>query len=194
MSFIVTLSIVSNEFKRRFFLSPSFRTGPCVLWGFTLKCLGFLFGFFLVCVQRPTIVQSDRLKRLGRQPILYHFFVIFFSRSLIIIDISGVRFTVAPVCRPGQETVQGVGRLETAKVLCEVEANPSDNVQYSWRFNNSLQTVNLERDQYTEEGSRSTASYTPLRPLDYGTLMCWASNEYGKQFEPCVYQVIAAGK
>lgn len=101
---------------------------------------------------------------------------------------------VAPVCRPGQETVQGVGRREAAKVVCEVEANPSDNVQYKWRFNNSRETVDLSRDRYTEEGPRSTAAYTPLTPLDYGTLMCWASNEFGKQSVPCVYQVIAAGK
>ncbi|VVC33858.1 Fibronectin type III,Immunoglobulin subtype,Immunoglobulin-like domain,Immunoglobulin-like [Cinara cedri] len=100
----------------------------------------------------------------------------------------------APVCRPGQETTQGVGRREAAKVVCEVEANPSDNVTYTWRFNNSRETVNLDRDRYTEEGSHSTAAYTPLTPLDYGTLMCWASNEFGKQAEPCVYQVIAAGR
>lgn len=98
------------------------------------------------------------------------------------------------MCRPGQETVQGVGRREAAKVVCEVEANPSDNVQYTWRFNNSRETVDLSRDRYTEEGPRSTAAYTPLTPLDYGTLMCWASNEFGKQTVPCVYQVIAAGK
>lgn len=98
------------------------------------------------------------------------------------------------MCRPGQETVQGVGRREAAKVVCEVEANPSDSVQYTWRFNNSRETVNLARDRYTEEGPRSTAAYTPLTPLDYGTLMCWASNEFGKQSVPCVYQVIAAGK
>jgi len=103
-------------------------------------------------------------------------------------------FAVAPVCRPGQETVQGVGRRETAKVVCEVEANPSDNVRYTWRFNNSRETVDLDRDRYTEEGPRSTAAYTPLTPLDYGTAMCWASNEFGKQSVPCVYQVIAAGK
>uniref|UniRef100_A0A2S2R0Z4 Protein turtle A n=1 Tax=Sipha flava TaxID=143950 RepID=A0A2S2R0Z4_9HEMI len=100
----------------------------------------------------------------------------------------------APVCRPGQETVQGVGRREAAKVVCEVEANPSDGVQYTWRFNNSRETVILARDRYTEEGPRSTAAYTPLTPLDYGTLMCWASNEFGKQIAPCVYQVIAAGR
>ncbi|XP_050438262.1 nephrin-like isoform X2 [Adelges cooleyi] len=100
----------------------------------------------------------------------------------------------APICRPGQETVQGVGRREAAKVVCEVEANPSDHLEYVWRFNNSRETVRLERDRYTEDGPRSTAAYTPQTPLDYGTLMCWASNEYGKQSTPCVYQVIAAGR
>lgn len=97
------------------------------------------------------------------------------------------------MCRLSQETVQGVGRREVAKVLCEVEANPSDNVQFTWRFNNSRETVQLNRDHYTEEGPSSTATYTPLTPLDYGTLMCWAKNEIGKQNVPCVYQIIAAG-
>lgn len=98
------------------------------------------------------------------------------------------------MCRPGQKTVIGVGRGETAKILCEVETNPSDNVQFTWRFNNSRETVQLGRDQYTEEGPRSMAMYTPLTPLNFGTLMCWASNKIGKQSVPCVYQVIAAGK
>lgn len=31
-------------------------------------------------------------------------------------------------------------------------------------------------------------------PQDYGTLLCWASNEIGDQMEPCVYTITPAGK
>ena len=30
--------------------------------------------------------------------------------------------------------------------------------------------------------------------MDYGTLMCWASNSIGRMEEPCVFHVIPAGK
>jgi hypothetical protein len=29
---------------------------------------------------------------------------------------------------------------------------------------------------------------------DYGTLLCWGSNEMGMQTEPCVFNIIPAGK
>ncbi|KAE8739067.1 hypothetical protein FOCC_FOCC015437 [Frankliniella occidentalis] len=48
------------------------------------------------------------------------------------------------------------------------------------------------RGQSTQSGS--TLSYTPLSELDYGTVMCWASNRAGSQRDPCVFHIIAAGK
>lgn len=29
---------------------------------------------------------------------------------------------------------------------------------------------------------------------DYGTLLCWGSNDFGAQTEPCVFTIIPAGK
>ena len=37
-------------------------------------------------------------------------------------------------------------------------------------------------------------SYTPQTGMDYGTLMCTASNQVGIQKEPCVFHIIMAGK
>lgn len=44
------------------------------------------------------------------------------------------------------------------------------------------------------EHSRSVLTYTPVSELDYGTVMCWAENTAGRQKEPCVFHIIAAGK
>jgi len=44
------------------------------------------------------------------------------------------------------------------------------------------------------DGSISVASYKPKTEMDYGTLLCWADNELGRQSVPCVYHVIPAGK
>lgn len=40
----------------------------------------------------------------------------------------------------------------------------------------------------------STLTYSPVNELDYGTVMCWANNLAGRQVEPCIFHVIAAGK
>lgn len=40
----------------------------------------------------------------------------------------------------------------------------------------------------------STLTYTPVKEMDFGTIMCWADNVVGQQKEPCVFHLIAAGK
>nr|CAD7589176.1 unnamed protein product [Timema genevievae] len=99
---------------------------------------------------------------------------------------------VAPVCRPGQQRVHGVARQETARVMCEVDANPSE-VHFIWKFNNSAEMVDIQASHFTTDRTRSVASYVPMTELDYGTLLCWGRNELGLQKEPCVFQVIPAG-
>lgn len=42
-------------------------------------------------------------------------------------------------------------------------------------------------------GTTSIVTYTPITELDYGTLLCLASNKIGKQRVPCVFHIIAAG-
>ncbi|XP_074027401.1 protein turtle isoform X2 [Leptinotarsa decemlineata] len=99
----------------------------------------------------------------------------------------------APICRPGQPKVFGVARHEIAKIVCELEGSPTD-IQFTWKFNNSADTVDIPQSQIHTEKSRSVASYKPMTELDYGTLLCWGRNEIGMQKEPCVFYVNPAGK
>lgn len=46
--------------------------------------------------------------------------------------------------------------------------------------------------------SDNTAIYAlclfPFRsPQDYGTLLCWGSNELGRQVDPCIFNILPAG-
>lgn len=49
-------------------------------------------------------------------------------------------------------------------------------------------------DRYVVQGTESVVNYTPVTELDYGTLLCWATNDIGQQVHPCVFQIVAAGK
>ncbi|XP_071560481.1 protein turtle homolog B isoform X3 [Temnothorax nylanderi] len=98
-----------------------------------------------------------------------------------------------PVCQHGQTKVFGVARQETARIPCELEANPSE-VSFTWKFNNTMEAVDIAQAHVTSDRTRSTASYTPMTELDYGTLLCWGSNDQGTQLEPCVYHIVPAGR
>ncbi|CAN8013156.1 unnamed protein product [Ixodes persulcatus] len=97
----------------------------------------------------------------------------------------------APVCRGGQKQAYGVARDETAKVSCELDADPAD-VVFQWRFNNSFEERHLAA-MSLDEGLRSVASYIPRSRADYGSLLCWGKNSVGVQLKPCVFSIQAAG-
>ncbi|XP_034250321.1 nephrin-like [Thrips palmi] len=109
-----------------------------------------------------------------------------------------------PVCVEGQKRVYGVARQERAEVLCQVAAYPPAE-SFRWSFNNTAETQDVPPARYSTAPthvpgrgsathSGSTLSYTPATELDYGTVMCWATNRAGSQAEPCVFHIIAAGK
>ncbi|XP_023164952.2 nephrin isoform X5 [Drosophila hydei] len=103
-----------------------------------------------------------------------------------------IRF--APVCRVGQRTTYSSGRHETVKVACEIDANPAE-ATYVWKFNASQgETADIPASLVAVDRGRSVAHYTPMVENDYGTLLCWASNEIGDQSEPCVYTIAPAGE
>lgn len=97
------------------------------------------------------------------------------------------------MCRPGQQKVYGAARQEIVRITCELEANPTD-VQFIWKFNNSAETIDIPASHVATEKTRSTAAYTPMTELDYGTLLCWGKNEIGVQKDPCVFYINPAGK
>lgn len=88
-----------------------------------------------------------------------------------------------------------MAKNEDAKVLCEVDSYPPP-LGFKWSFNNSAETIEIAQNRYKTEGdhTKSLLTYTPLTELDYGTVMCWAENTAGRQKDPCVFHIIAAGK
>lgn len=89
--------------------------------------------------------------------------------------------------------MHGVGRQEAAKILCELDGNPQDGIYFTWKFNNTAEIIDIPASHVTMDRARSTASYTPMTELDFGTLLCWGRNEIGVQKAPCVFHVIPAG-
>jgi len=126
---------------------------------------------------------------------------------------------VSPVCQPTSVKVYGVAKMETAHITCNVEANPPDvnfrlkkthssccflmcdiclpNVFeyfFRWTFNNSAEAKTVASNYIKSNGTKSILTFTPIRTLEYGTLMCWSYNSVGEQKTPCVFHIIAAGK
>ncbi|XP_046643483.1 nephrin-like isoform X2 [Daphnia pulicaria] len=101
----------------------------------------------------------------------------------------------APVCKPGLTRYFGVSRAENVEIVCQVEANPSTELGYKWFFNNSAETIEVPRSRYNNSSpsGASVLTYKPLASLDYGTLLCFATNAAGSQNEPCVFHILTAG-
>ncbi|XP_069191365.1 nephrin isoform X2 [Procambarus clarkii] len=98
------------------------------------------------------------------------------------------RCAVAPALR-------GVALFELTNITCVVDADPI-NVTFKWTFNNSVrrdQSEVVSSRRYTQEGLSSTLSYTPMSERDYGTLLCFATNNVGGQNDPCSFTIISAG-
>lgn len=98
---------------------------------------------------------------------------------------------VAPVCESSTSITYGVGKSEPAKLSCNVEATP-DVVLFRWVLNNSLGSVVL-RD-WNDESFESVLEYMPEDDSDYGALLCWGQNSVGTQKEPCIFNIVPAGK
>lgn len=78
--------------------------------------------------------------------------------------------------------------------MCEVDSFPPPE-SFKWSFNNTAETFEMPQSEYKVHSSAaSTLSYTPVKELDFGTILCWAENIVGQQKEPCVFHLIAAGK
>ncbi|XP_039436000.2 uncharacterized protein LOC120417845 [Culex pipiens pallens] len=100
----------------------------------------------------------------------------------------------APTCAPNQQRVYGVAKQENAEIRCVVDANPPD-VEFKWTFNNSAESIDVQASHISRlVGTSSVVSYTPMTELDYGTLLCVATNRIGKQRQACVFHIIAAGR
>lgn len=100
--------------------------------------------------------------------------------------------TDAPFCKPNQTRVYGIAKNELVNITCEVEANPAD-LTFRWKFNNSAENDELPPVISKPGATISVISHMPVLEVDYGTLLCSATNKVGRQRVPCVFHVIAAG-
>lgn len=55
-----------------------------------------------------------------------------------------------------------IARGETAKIICELEANPTD-VNFTWKFNTTtIETIDLPASLIAVDRAKSIAHYTPM--------------------------------
>ncbi|KAF2351071.1 Immunoglobulin-like domain [Trinorchestia longiramus] len=96
----------------------------------------------------------------------------------------------APVCKTRDPDVRGAGKHERLNVTCEVDAHPPATA-FRWAFNTSAEVVSIDPGRIEAvSGDLRDVVYTPRSQLDYGSLLCWATNSVGEQRVPCVFHII----
>ncbi|XP_021945127.1 nephrin isoform X2 [Folsomia candida] len=103
-----------------------------------------------------------------------------------------------PLCKPDQKRAYGVAKGEQVEIECQVDSNPTAE-SFKWAFNNSADSIDVPQARYSTSsnarlGSSSILKYTPHTELDYGSVICLASNIIGQQVEACIFHIIPAGK
>lgn len=100
-----------------------------------------------------------------------------------------------PICVPDQKRIYGVARHEDARVICRVEAYPPPE-SFRWTFNNTEEMEDVPQARYknSTRHTQSILTYRPVTEMDYGTVLCWASNTAGQQKNACIFHIIPAGK
>ncbi|CAG9563436.1 unnamed protein product [Danaus chrysippus] len=99
-----------------------------------------------------------------------------------------------PTCKNAMTAIVGVAVNEAARVACEVDAFPLPK-NFQWTLNNTLGTTELDTSKFTiEKSGRSILTYMPTSDMDYGSLVCRATNLAGQQIEPCRYTLLPAVK
>lgn len=65
-----------------------------------------------------------------------------------------------PVCVSGSQTV-AVAEGEDVRLSCRVDAQPDDDLRFIWYFNNTLDTIEVERHRVQVRQGHSFLDYTP---------------------------------
>ncbi|XP_049272205.1 hemicentin-2 [Rhipicephalus sanguineus] len=92
----------------------------------------------------------------------------------------------APECAENQR--EEYAASPELRIACEVRANPSDELHFEWLANTTKRTGRI--NSLTVNGTRALARAVASRELEYGLLLCWASNNVGKQREPCAFRIV----
>ncbi|XP_018560909.1 neural cell adhesion molecule 2 [Anoplophora glabripennis] len=155
-------------------------------------------GFVLNHNMSGRIIHSNQslvLQKVTRQSAGRYRCSVVNSEGETVSDELDFRVQYAPTCKYEKVMVVGASRGESVDIVCEIESDPPA-MSYRWKFNNSGETLDVAAERFakTSNGSVSVLRYTPVSELDYGSLSCWATNSVGHQVNPCVFQVVAAGK
>ncbi|XP_029346856.1 hemicentin-1 [Acyrthosiphon pisum] len=109
------------------------------------------------------------------------------ARGKSISDAYNLDVKYEPSCKTDQQRVYGAHKGETAWVKCDVNSNPIP-TSFRWAFNNSVSgLINVANS----DKSMATIKF---KVLDFGTLLCWATNSLATQSQPCVYHIVPAGR
>ncbi|XP_018028208.1 uncharacterized protein LOC108683407 [Hyalella azteca] len=105
--------------------------------------------------------------------------------------------------------IYGTGVGVAVNITCSVDAHPKPHT-FTWSLNATSQEQSqpaddsLRRHHQTRAPNRSRTStasygsssnlltYTPHTSHEFGTLLCWAQNDVGRQADPCVFQTKSA--
>ncbi|CAG9769833.1 unnamed protein product [Ceutorhynchus assimilis] len=155
-------------------------------------------GIFLPHNMSNRIIHSNQslvLQKVTKQSAGVYRCSVVNSEGETVSDELHFRVQYKPMCKNDKIVVVGASTGESIDVICEIESDPSAK-RYKWKFNNSGETIELESDRFTKtsNGSLSILKYTRITEMDYGLLSCWAANILGNQINPCVFQIVAAGK
>lgn len=96
-----------------------------------------------------------------------------------------------PICGIHQASIYQGGQKEVFNITCNVEADPPPTL-FQWAHNSSHGLNHIAATRFLNGHSHSTLSYKTHSPEDFGSLLCWAENEVGRQLNPCNFMVEAA--
>ncbi|KAH9632126.1 hypothetical protein HF086_002633 [Spodoptera exigua] len=97
-----------------------------------------------------------------------------------------------PTCQTGRVERVGAVLREAETVHCIVDASPEP-LQFTWTFEDS-KTLYTSGTRISSYRNRYSSSLTWLsRDGDIGLLQCRATNAFGEQKNPCVFNITAGG-
>lgn len=104
-------------------------------------------------------------------------------------------FSDTPVCLVTGGLTVGASKGETIALRCAVKSNPTAH-RFEWEFHGSGDHTDVipYEGRVASQGDLSRFFHTPNTDGDFGTFLCWGSNEIGRQVQPCVFHLVAAGK
>ena len=101
-------------------------------------------------------------------------------------------FSDKPRCVHSSPMTVAVSKASTNLIPCDCQGIPKATT-FRWVLNSSGIEETLRQRTSTLTLSHTRLMY-PVGRKEMGTLKCWATNTVGKSEEPCIFQLVAAGK